>query len=115
VQADAEEAIDALNNLMAAGLFFLLGPFVGNAVQRWWNVRRDCVGGLWGVVDDLSSYAAAWFHQPTTADREARKLVLRLGLCSHALLYKQARPAAASTAAALTTVPSPPPPSRPAP
>eukprot|EP00908_Phaeocystis_cordata_P026180 Transcript_865.p1 GENE.Transcript_865~~Transcript_865.p1 ORF type:complete len:493 (+),score=222.21 Transcript_865:96-1574(+) len=90
-EADAEEAIDALNNLMAAGLFFLLGPFVGNAVQRWWNVRRDCVGGLWGVVDDLSSYAAAWFHQPTTADREARKLVLRLGLCSHALLYKQAR------------------------
>ena len=52
-EADAEEAIDALNSLMAAGLFFLLGPFVVNAVQRWWDVRRDCVGGLWGAVDDL--------------------------------------------------------------
>jgi len=90
-EADAEEAIDALNSLMAAGLFFLLGPFVVNAVQRWWDVRRNCVGALWGVVDDLSTYSASWFWRQTPADREARRLVTRLGLCSHALLYKQAR------------------------
>ena len=72
----AEEAIDALNSLMAAGLFFLLGPFVVNAVQRWWDVRRDCVGALWGVVDDLSTYSASWCRphdrtpnpQPLTCD-----------------------------------------------
>ena len=63
-EADAEEAIDALNSLMAAGLFFLLGPFVVNAVQRWWDVRRDCVGALWGVVDDLSTYSASWCRLP---------------------------------------------------
>ena len=90
-EADAEEAIDALNSLMAAGLFFLLGPFVVNAVQRWWDVRRDCIGALWGAVDDLSTYATSWFWRQTAADREARRLVTRLGLCSHALLYKQAR------------------------
>ena len=75
-EADAEEAIDALNSLMAAGLFFLLGPFVVNAVQRWWDVRRDCVGALWGVVDDLSTYSASWCRphdrtpnpQPLTCD-----------------------------------------------
>ena len=92
-ESDSEEAIDALNSLMAAGLFFLLGPYVGNAVQRWWAVRKDCVGGLWGAVDDLSTYAAAWFWRDTPADREARALVRRLGLASHALLYKQARSA----------------------
>ena len=74
-ESDSEEAIDALNSLMAAGLFFLLGPYVGNAVQRWWAVRKDCVGGLWGAVDDLSTYAAAWFWRDTPADREARALV----------------------------------------
>ena len=31
------------------------------------------------------------FWRQTPADREARRLVTRLGLCSHALLYKQAR------------------------
>lgn len=65
-EADAEEAIDALNSLMAAGLFFLLGPFVVNAVQRWWDVRRNCVGALWGVVDDLSTYSASWCCPMTT-------------------------------------------------
>ena len=92
-ERDSEEAIDALNSLMAAGLFFLLGPYVGNAVSRWWSVRKDGVGGLWGAVDDLSTYAAAWFWRDTPADREARALVRRLGLASHALLYKQARSA----------------------
>ena len=66
-ESDAEEAIDALNSLMAAGLFFLLGPFVVNAVQRWWDVRRDCVGALWGVVDDLSTYSASWCCPMTEA------------------------------------------------
>ena len=73
-EADAEEAIDALNSLMAAGLFFLLGPFVVNAVQRWWDVRRNCVGALWGVVDDLSTYSASWCCPMTTEPPNPRPL-----------------------------------------
>ena len=54
-------------------------------------MRKDCIGGLWGSVDDLASWSAAWHSSNSTADRAARDLVMRLGLCSHALLYKQAR------------------------
>ena len=39
----------------------------------------------------LSPFTLTRFWRQTPADREARKLVTRLGLCSHALLYKQAR------------------------
>jgi hypothetical protein len=91
LESDIDEAAGALNLLIAGGLFFLLGPYVGTSVSRWWSVRKECIGGLWGTVDDLSSYAAAWFSSRSAADMEARALVLRLGLASHALLYKQAR------------------------
>ena len=85
-EADAEEAIDALNSLMAAGLFFLLGPFVVNAVQRWWDVRRNCVGALWGVVDDLSTYSASWCCPMTTEPPNPRALTRDSSLLTLTLL-----------------------------
>jgi len=89
--ASSVSALSELNSVLASGLFFILGPFVGFAVSRWWQIRKDGVGGLWGAVDDLSTWAACWFHNKSLADRSARALVMRLGLLSHALLYKQAR------------------------
>lgn len=80
-----------MNSLIATGLFFLLGPYVGTSANRFWTVRKDCVGGLWGALNDLSCYAAVWFSSKSVADRAARALVTRLGLCSQALLFKQAR------------------------
>ena len=74
--------------MMVAGGLFLLAPFVSTATARWWALRKDGIGALWGAVDDLATLSAAWFKK-SAADRGAR--VLRLGLCSHALLYKQAR------------------------
>ena len=91
VGSRSDSALSSLNTVLAGGLFFILGPYVATAVNRWWAVRRDGVGGLWGAVDDLSTWAAVWFHRKTTADRNARALVLRYGLLSHALLYKEAR------------------------
>ena len=116
---ESEEAISSLNATICSGVFFLLGPHASAAVVRWWDVRRDGIGGLWSAVsrsspsspaplappapsrqptsllgaqvDDLSSWAASWFAEPTPADNAARALVLRYGLCSHALLFKQAR------------------------
>jgi len=88
---NSEEALETLNNGLGTGLFFIVGPYVGTAVSRWWSVRKDGVGGLWGAVDDLCIWAAAWFHKGSVADHAARALVLRYGLLSHALLYKQAR------------------------
>lgn len=87
----SEEALSSLNNVLSNGVFFILGPYVATAVTRWWQVRRDGVGGLWGAIDDLASWSASWFCERTIADRAARALVIRLGLLSHALLYKEAR------------------------
>jgi hypothetical protein len=88
---ESAEALSSLNATICSGVFFLLGPHTSAAVSRWWDVRKTGIGGLWASVDDLSSWAAAWFAEPTPADRAARALVLRYGLCAHALLFKQAR------------------------
>lgn len=52
--ANSLAAIEALNAILATGLLFILGPYVGVAVSRWWSVRRDGIGSLWGAVDDLA-------------------------------------------------------------
>jgi hypothetical protein len=79
-----------------AALAVRAGPYVGLAVSRWWAVRKDGVGALWGAVDDLAVWSACFFNSGTLADHSARALVLRYGLLSHALLYKQARRRVAS-------------------
>ena len=72
-------------------LAFLLALYVSRAVARWWEMRIACVGALWDSIDRLSLWAAAWWSAGTAADTAARALVLRYGLLSHALLFKQAR------------------------
>ena len=54
-------------------------------------MRNACVGVLWDSIDRLSLWAAAWWSGGTAADTAARALVLRYGLLSHALLFKEAR------------------------
>jgi hypothetical protein len=73
------------------GLFFLLGPYVGVCIARWWQMRTEFLGGVWGAVADLNMYAALWFNSGSVADRDARALVQRYGLLCHLLLYKDAR------------------------
>jgi len=76
---------------VSSGLFFLLGPYVGLAIARWWQMRMDLLGGVWGAISDLNMYATTWFSSGSKADRAARELVLRYGLAAHTLLYKAAR------------------------
>ena len=75
------------NSLLA----FLLALYVSRAVTRWWDMRNSCVGALWDSIDTLCMWAAAWWSAATVADKTSRALVLRYGLLSHALLFKQAR------------------------
>ena len=89
--ANLQSTLESLNALIATGLIFILGPYVTLAVSRWWTVRKEGIGGLWGAVDDLCVWSAAWFYKGSLADHSARALVLRYGLLSHALLYKEAR------------------------
>eukprot|EP00928_Gymnodinium_smaydae_P016895 TRINITY_DN16409_c0_g2_i1.p1 TRINITY_DN16409_c0_g2~~TRINITY_DN16409_c0_g2_i1.p1 ORF type:complete len:446 (-),score=47.46 TRINITY_DN16409_c0_g2_i1:392-1729(-) len=72
-------------------LTFLLGFYLSTAVSRWWAIRNDCIGGLWGAVSDLSLQLAAYFPSDSRADRGVRSRILRWGVLSHELVYKQAR------------------------
>ena len=90
----AENALQALTDIgtvVSQGLFFLLGPYLGLCLARWWQMRLDFVGGVWGVVADLNTWAATWFHSGSDADKAARRLMLRYGLAAHMLLFKGAR------------------------
>ncbi|KAL1522857.1 hypothetical protein AB1Y20_017824 [Prymnesium parvum] len=91
LEKEADEALSRIDGTVSAGLFFLLGPYVGLSVARWWQMRLDLVGGVWGAVADLNFYAAVFFNSGSVADREARALNLRYGLAAHALLYLGAR------------------------
>ena len=91
LETSVEQALVSLNQLFSSGLLFLLGPFVGLSLSRWWAIRKDGLGKLSSVVSDLSTYASAWFRSGSSQDLAARKLNLRLGLLSNALLYKRAR------------------------
>lgn len=70
---------------------FLLGFFISTCLARWWAVRADGIGGLWGNVDDIVLLIGAFFPRDTQADRDVREQVLRWGALSHELMYKQAR------------------------
>lgn len=80
-----------LSTAINTGLFFILGPYVSIMIGRWWDVRKSGIGGLWGGVDDLCTYASGWFCSGSEPDKAAKALVLRYGLASLALLFKAAR------------------------
>lgn len=85
--ADLDELFMFFNSLLS----FLLALYVSRAVERWWEMRIACIGALWDTIDRLSMWAAAWWGRGTPEDTAARALVLRYGLLSHALLFKEAR------------------------
>mmetsp|Transcript_122875 Transcript_122875/g.381905 ORF Transcript_122875/g.381905 Transcript_122875/m.381905 type:complete len:482 (-) Transcript_122875:109-1554(-) len=66
---------------------FILGSSISMLVGRWWNVRHDCVGGLWGAVDDLCLILGA--HMPSKEDRPLKETAVRLCLLSYRLVYSQ--------------------------
>ena len=91
MEADVMDTLSAVSTTVSAGLFFLLGPYVGLCIARWWQMRLEFLGGVWGAVADLNIYASLWFNSGSRADNEARELVMRYGLAAHTLLYKDAR------------------------
>lgn len=70
---------------------FLLGFFVATCVTRWWAIRNDCIGGLWGAADDLALIIGSHFGSDSEADKQVRNKVLRWSLLSYELVFKQAR------------------------
>eukprot|EP00929_Paragymnodinium_shiwhaense_P001231 TRINITY_DN101458_c0_g1_i1.p1 TRINITY_DN101458_c0_g1~~TRINITY_DN101458_c0_g1_i1.p1 ORF type:complete len:463 (-),score=23.73 TRINITY_DN101458_c0_g1_i1:9-1397(-) len=92
--AQLQRSVKEIANLadfVSTSLSFLLAFFLGTAVNRWWIMRDECIGGLWGAIDDLCMWAGAWLSEGSERDEYARQLIRRYGVVSHALIYKQAR------------------------
>ena len=77
---------------------FLLGLCVSNALTRWWTIRDNCIGGLWGCIDDLCLVLGTTFAEQTNSSSLAttrsyslKERYLRLALASFALLFMEAR------------------------
>eukprot|EP00928_Gymnodinium_smaydae_P015792 TRINITY_DN15864_c0_g2_i1.p1 TRINITY_DN15864_c0_g2~~TRINITY_DN15864_c0_g2_i1.p1 ORF type:complete len:395 (-),score=27.01 TRINITY_DN15864_c0_g2_i1:66-1250(-) len=85
------DSFEKLTNCLHVVVTFLLGLYASTSVSRWWALRNDCIGGLWGAVSDLSLLMAAYFPSSSSADKDVRWRVLRWGVLSHELVYKQAR------------------------
>lgn len=72
---------------MSSFVAFTLGFYLTAVVQRWWAIRSQMLGGLWGAVNDLSHVLAVHFCQPE--NRVLQALVLRYGLASFELTFMQ--------------------------
>jgi len=67
---------------------FLISLYVSKTVQRWWSVREDCLGLLWTSILNLQQILSVYLKEE---DEHFKYLILRYGLLSHALIYKQAQ------------------------
>jgi len=92
--ADAAELdtnyMDTIITQLNALTAFLLGFYLNEVVKRWWKVRDDCIGELWRAINNLCQLTATHLGEDTE-DQQCKALVLRYGLLSHALCYKQAQ------------------------
>jgi len=83
------ERISELVMYSSALLALLLVVHLSLAVRRWWSMRVDTLGGLWGAVGDLVLLLSA--HLPHPGGAELKALVLRYSLASLELTFMQAQ------------------------
>ena len=74
---------------------FLLGLFVSLSLSRWWSLRYTCLGELWTVVAELAMLAGSYLSG-TAEKKKIRHQLVRYGLLSFALVFKDARGESAS-------------------
>ena len=83
-------AVAAFFKEQAVSQVFLLGFFMATCVTRWWAMRNDCIGSLWGAINDLTLLLTSYFPSESPEDTEVRERLLRWAVLSHELMYKQA-------------------------
>jgi len=67
----------------------MLGLYLSMSLSRWWSMRIDGIGAVWAAIDDICLILASHIRDP--ADRIYKRRVLRLGLLSYNLIFKQGR------------------------
>ena len=65
--------------------------FVNKTVDVWWELRHGTLQNLMNVVDNMSMRMAVYFPGDNATDAEARNIVMRYGVLSVGLLFKDAR------------------------
>lgn len=68
-----------------------LGLYFQKMLDYWWKMRHDVLQDLFNTIADMGLRAAVYFPSSSDADVEARETVLRLGLLSICLLFKDAQ------------------------
>jgi hypothetical protein len=70
---------------------FILSLFVNKTVEIWWELRHGTLQTLMNVVNNMSMRMAVYFPGDNAADAEARNIIMRYGVLSVGLLFKDAR------------------------
>ncbi|CAE7941372.1 unnamed protein product, partial [Symbiodinium sp. KB8] len=80
---DADKMCSFLTSLIGV----LLGFYISTVMTRWWSMRSDGIGGMWGAVNDLCVLTGSFFPGPEW--RKLRTLILRYGLISFELTFME--------------------------
>lgn len=86
---DFSEGFETMANYFTGLLGIMTSMFVVTLFGRWWKIRVEGIGGLWGAIDDIIMILSV--HMPHKNDRPYKERILRLGLLSHRLVYAQAQ------------------------
>ena len=70
---------------------FLLGLYVTKTVDIWWNMRHELLQSVLNTIDSMCCRLAIYFPGNSPEDDEAKETVLRYGVLSLKLLFKDAR------------------------
>ena len=70
---------------------FLLGLYVTKTVDIWWNIRHELLQGVLNTIDSMCARLSVYFPGNTQEDDEAKETILRYGVLSIKLLFKDAR------------------------
>ncbi|OLQ08918.1 hypothetical protein AK812_SmicGene7524 [Symbiodinium microadriaticum] len=87
VQRDWLEDLDKMCSFLTSLIGVLLGFYISTVMARWWSMRFDGIGGMWGAVGDLCVLTGSFFPGPEW--RNLRTLILRYGLLSYELTFME--------------------------
>lgn len=70
---------------------FILGLYVTKTVDIWWNMRHELLQDVLNTIDTLCMRLSIYFPGNSKEDDEAKETILRYGVLSLKLLFKDAR------------------------
>lgn len=83
--------ISVLSDVLRTLAIFVMTMWNRKMVDVWWNQRIESLQGIINAVDTLVLFTAVYLPTDTEVHATARETVLRYGLLSIALVFKDAR------------------------